>query len=230
MKGALASGHHLIVAQAMFTEAVLECSIGANELAKAMLERTLDYAVEHGVVYFKMFAATYLSTLEGLDGDVERALRRIGDEIEFVRASGTYAYMPGFLAREGELLTLAGRVPEALTRFAEAFALMEQTAAHWDEATIRRRFATTLAVDGRETEAAGQLRRALAVARSQRARVYELEAACDMAPMLARKGRASEARDLLRSGLDYFAQEKMIPIMVRARDILLQLAPGGAAH
>ena len=79
------------------------------------------------MVYFKMFASTCLSSIEGRTGEVKGALQRIGKDIDFARDLGTYAYLPGFLAREGELLALAGRIPEALTRFAEAFALTEQT-------------------------------------------------------------------------------------------------------
>jgi tetratricopeptide (TPR) repeat protein len=223
MQGARASGHHLIVAQAMFTEAVLAYHTGAAEDARLLLERTLAYALEHGVVYFKMFASTCLSSIEGRMDEVKGALQRIGKDIDFARDSGTYAYLPGFLAREGELLVLAGRIPEALTRFAEAFALTEQTSSRWDEARNRRLFAKVLVADGRTAEAQAELRRALVVARRQRARLFELEIACDFAPMLSAKGHPIEACDLLQSCLASFAEEDTVAIMVRARNIIRKI-------
>ena len=48
MQGARASGHHLIVAQAMFTEAVLAYHTGATDDARSLLERTLAYARSMG--------------------------------------------------------------------------------------------------------------------------------------------------------------------------------------
>jgi tetratricopeptide (TPR) repeat protein len=228
MQGALASGHHLIVAQAIFTEAVLAYNTGATDDARPLLERALAYATEHGVALFNMFASSHLSSIEGRSGDVEGALRRIGKDIEFARDSGTHAYMPGFLAREGELLTLAGRIQEALTRFTESFALSEQTSSRWDEARNRRLFARTLVADGRAAEAEAELRRALDVARCQRARLFELEIACDFAPMLAAKGRLGEALDLLQSCIVSFGEEDAVATLVRARSIMRKIAFSGA--
>ena len=224
IEGARASGHHLIVAQAMFTEAVLQYGIGATRAAKQSLEQTLAYSVEHGVVYFKMFASTHLSTIEGREGDVEGALRRISEDIEFVRTSNTYAYMPGVLARQGELLTLAGHVREAKVRFAEAFALAERTSSRWDESKNRRLFARTLVADNQPEQAETELRRAMALAAEQGARLYEVEVASDLACLLGRTGRVAEGRDLLHRSLLHFAHEEPMPLTVRARELLRRLS------
>jgi tetratricopeptide (TPR) repeat protein len=220
MEGARLSGHHLIVAQAMFTEACIDYFAEADAAARQRLHQTLEYSTEHNVTYFKMFASGYLSTIEGREGNVDRALCRVSEAIEIARASGTYAYLPGFLAREGEFLTLAGRIDEAYGRFAEAFALEEQTAAHWDKSTNKRLFARTLLADGRAPEAEAQLRQAVSMAEEQGAWLSLLDVACDLAPILAKSGQTVEAIELLTRSMAAFANENTVPILERAHGIL----------
>jgi class 3 adenylate cyclase/tetratricopeptide (TPR) repeat protein len=226
MQGARASGHHLIIAQAMFTEASLEYYIGAHETARQMLLQTHLYSLEHGVIYFRMFAAAYLGTIEGREGDLETAMKRSGEAIGIARASGTNGYLPGLLAREGELLTLAGRIPEALERFQEAIALTQQTSGNWDLAEIRRLFAKALIAAGDFKEAETQLYFAISIASEQGAWLYELDAAGDLAKMLSQSGRNAEARDLLRRCIGLFEHNEIIPILAEARGILDRLEHG----
>ena len=224
VRTAQAAGHHLIVAQSIFTEAVLAMYIGEAELARRLMEQTLAYSEEHGVVYFIMFGSAYLGTMEGHAGNLESGLERLRGAIAIQRASSTVSFMPGFLAREGELLTLAGHVSAALDCFAEALAITEQTSSRWDEATNRRLYARAIAADGRPEDAEAELRKALAVATAQGAHLVEVEVASDLAAVLAASGRSAEGAGHLRLALGYFGSEEMIPVIVQARRTLQRLA------
>jgi tetratricopeptide (TPR) repeat protein len=218
-----AAGHHLIVAQSIFTEAVLAMYIGERALAKTLMEQTLAYSQEHGVVYFIMFGSAYLGTMEGHEGNLANGLERLRNAIAIQRSSSTVSFMPGFLAREGELLTLDGQVPAALEQFEEALVLTEQTSSRWDEATNRRLYAQALAADGRPSEAEAELRKALAIAIAQQAYLVEVEVASDLAAALTTRGQTSEAKDILERSLSFFAEEETIPVITWAREALQRL-------
>jgi class 3 adenylate cyclase/tetratricopeptide (TPR) repeat protein len=223
VRTAQAAGHHLIVAQSIFTEAVLAMYIGEADQARRLMEQTLAYSEEHGVVYFIMFGSAYLGTMEGHAGDLKSGLEKLRSAIAIQRASSTVSFMPGFLAREGELLTLAGQVPEALACFAEALAITEQTSSRWDEATNRRLYARTIAADGRPEDAEAELRKALAIAAAQGAHLIEVEVASDLAAALAAKGRTSEGAALLQRALGWFGSDDAIPVIVQARQVLTRI-------
>lgn len=228
MEQARRSGHHLIVVQCMFTYGYMEDHVGDPDAAISLMEETLAYAVDHGVAYFRCLAAGCLATMVGRAGHAERGLELLRPAIDFMRTSGSRSFMPGFLGREGELLTRLGRADEALPMFEEALDWVARTAARRDEAVIRRQHAAALAALGRADEAEAELRASLDTARWQGAHLFELQGACELAPMLQASGRGAEARDLLRRVVGRFRPEEQMPILQEARDLLQSC--GGAVE
>ncbi len=220
LEGARASGHHLMIVQCIFTEGAYTDSVGDADRARGLLEQTYAYAVEHDVAYFKCIGGAYLATLVGYAGQLERGLELIRAAVGFQKATGNYLFMPGYLAREGELMTLSGQAREALPVFEEALEWVDRSGARWDESTILMRRSRTWMVLGKSAAAEADLRRALAITLSQRATLCEVEIACEIAKILMRDGRTSEARKILAQALSTFEDDEIVPLLERGRKLL----------
>ena len=215
------SGHHMIVAQAIFTEGVYLYNTGDWDAARPMMERVLALATEHDLAYFKCIASAYLGTLLGRVGEADRGLELVESAVSFQRTTGSRSFMPNYLARQGELMSLVGRPHEAIDVFAESLRLVEESGARWDESAIRARRASALEALGDAQGAEAELRKAYDVTVSQGARLCQLHMATLLGHTLASSGRRSEGEALVREAIDAFPVEGVDPPhLQRARAFL----------
>jgi TolB-like protein/tetratricopeptide (TPR) repeat protein len=205
---AFASGHPLMVGQDLFTQAVYRDSIGDWDLALPMMQKVVDYSIEHDVIVFRHIGGAYLATLLARFGEAEPALELVKAAVSWQRTTGNQSYMPGFLARQGELMTRLGRAQDALPIFDEAVELMERSGARWDESAIRLRRSRGLTALGQNQAALAELRRAHEVAVAQGGRMCEIETAAELARVLAGTRQDDDARALVRQALAAFPGER----------------------
>ncbi len=219
---AVASGHHLMMGQDLFTQASYRDGIGDWDLARPMMQRTVDYAIAHGVIVFRHIGGAYLGTLLGRFGELERGLELVNAAVSWQRTTGNQSYMPGFLARQGELMTQLGQPEKALPIFDEAVELMERSGARWDESAICLRRSRCLTALGQEQAAVAELRRAHKATLEQGARLCEVEMATALAHALAKIGQSDDGRALVRQALAAFPKNEKTGHLERARAILAE--------
>jgi len=217
---ALASGHHLIMGQNLFTQASYLNSVGDWDQARLMLQKTVDYSIEHDVIVFHHIGGAYLASLLGRKGELEHGLELVNAAVAWQRTTGNQSFMPGFLARQGELMAQLGQAEAALPIFDEAVGLMERSGARWDESAIRLRRSRCLAALGQEQAAVAELRHAHQVTLEQGARLCEVEMATELTHLLARSGQADEGRALVRQALASFPDSEDAGHLKRARALV----------
>jgi predicted ATPase len=120
----------------------------------------------------------------------------------------------------------ARRSDEALTRLAEALAMVARLGEHWFEAELHRLRADVLLAGslGQASNAEGSLRSALTVAREQGAKWWELRAATSMARLWRKQGKRDEARELLAPVYGWFTEGFDTLDLKQAKALLDELA------
>jgi class 3 adenylate cyclase/predicted ATPase len=214
LAAAQAIGHPYTVAHAIFTLAKIEQMRGADAAARQRVEETLALSESGNVPFFEHVARIFLGAAIGRGGDPQAGLALVRAGIAWHRATECWAYLPGFLAIEGELMALAGETDAALTRFEEAFARVDLSGARWDLPELHRQHALVQQRAGRMAEAEAALRRGHALAEAFPLR--RLHTALSLAAFLDTTGRAAEGHALLAAALEGH-DEREAPILHHAR-------------
>lgn len=222
------SGHHLIVAQCLFTEAVVLDIIGRHVEATPLMQAALDYAIEHDVAYFKAIAAAYLGTLLGRRGDAAQGLALVTTATEALTASGSIVFVPDFLTRQGELMALDGRPKESLALFEQGLGMMARSGSRRCEPEGRQRLARALRLLGRDDDALAELAAVRALAHDQAMHLTEAGILLDLAPRMAARGEARQARDLLDGCLAKLPADCAGPTFEDARQLAERLGQAQA--
>jgi tetratricopeptide (TPR) repeat protein len=214
------SGHHLMVAQCRFTEAVFHDLVGDDEQALPLMQATLDYAAEHGVAYFNAICSAYVGHQLARGGAPERGLPLVSGAVQALKAAGSLVFVPGFLGRHGDVLTLGGSPEAALPLFDESLAMIGRSDARREEPFVRTWRARALARLDRTDEAELELTQALALARAQGSPLLQAFVLSEFAPRLVHTGRAQEAQAWLAECLGGFTGDPEAPIVMRIRTLL----------
>jgi len=221
------SGHHLMVAQCLFTEAVFFDLIGQDDQAQPLMQATLEYANEHGVAYFTAICSAYVGHMLARGGAPERGLPLVEAAVAGLKAAGSLVFVPGFLGRHGDVLTQSGSPEAALPLFEESLAMIERSGSRREEPFVRTWRARALAALGRDAEADEELAGALELARAQGSPLLQAYVLSELAPRLAQAGQADKARQWLADCLAGFADEADAPIVTRIRTLLAQASGAG---
>jgi predicted ATPase len=126
-----------------------------------------------------------------------------------IRAIGTAAELPWYLALLAQAHADVGQTAEGLDAITEALALVASTKERFYEAEIYRVKGELLFKHGRPdtvTEAESCFRRALDIAEGQSAKSWELRAATSLARLWRDQGQRTQARELLAPVYRWFTE------------------------
>jgi class 3 adenylate cyclase/predicted ATPase len=214
LEAARATRHPYTVAHAIFTLAYIDLWRGDIDAARQGIEETLHLSESSGVPFFEHVARIFRGVLDGRAGDPQAGLAQIRAGIAWHDATECWAYVPGYLASEAELLALAGDTEAALRRLDEAFDGARRSGAVWDLPEFHRQRGIVLRRAGRDAEAEAALRRALDL--GARLPLRHLHAALSLADLLDATGRPDAAGAVLASALGRL-DEADAPVVAAAR-------------
>jgi predicted ATPase len=160
-------------------------------------------------------------------GQGEAGIAELRSAMATIRAIGTAAELPWYLALLAGAHTTVGQTAEGLDAIAEALALVASTNERFYEAEIYRlKGELLLKHSGSNTaaEAESCFRRALDISRVQSAKSWELRAATSLARLWAERGRRAQARDLLAPVYGWFTEGFETADLKGAKALLDELA------
>jgi tetratricopeptide (TPR) repeat protein len=180
----------------------------------------LALSTEHGLGYWRAFARVRLGWSLVAMGRIDEGIPLAADGLVGWEELALIAYKPWALTMLGDAYRMAGELPAALDRLAEAARLAEETEERWFQAETIRLTGEALLATGDPTAAETRYAEALALAQRQSARLWELCAAMSLARLWRDQGKRSEGRDLLASVYGWFTEGFGTPVLQEAKVLL----------
>jgi predicted ATPase/class 3 adenylate cyclase len=223
---ARAAAHPLSQAHALSYAAMLHQWRGEVALCREQAEAALALATEQLLSYWAALAMVAGGWALAREGQTEKGLARLRAGIDALRATGSKAWEPQYLALFADACLAAGRIEEGLSAVREALGEVEETDLRWYEPELNRLEGELLLAskEPEESSAEASFRNALAIAREQQAKSWELRAAESLARLLAHQGRREEARALLATIYGWFTEGFDTSDLEDAKALLDQLA------
>jgi predicted ATPase len=176
-----------------------------------VVTKLVEFLEQQDIQYWKWHCETLLGWAtvksDSIDIDVDAGLARMRQGAAGHHRLRVNAWMPFYLTREAEILSLYGRYDTAMLRLDEAKALMGQLEQFYAEPELHRLRAATLSAQGaagREIDAAFE--QALKAARRHQTKLWELRAATSCGEFWREGGRRRQARDLLEPVYGWFTE------------------------
>jgi class 3 adenylate cyclase/tetratricopeptide (TPR) repeat protein len=203
------AGHQIEIAYVSFHLALLCMVSGDATRVERIVTKLVEFLEQQDIQYWKWHCETLLgwATVKADSIDVDAGLARMRLGAAGHHSLRVNAWMPFYLTREAEILSLYRRYDTAILRLDEAKALMGQLEQFYAEPELHRLRAVTLSAQGaagRETDAAFE--QALDAARRHETKLWELRAATSCAEFWREGGRRRQARDLLEPVYGWFTE------------------------
>jgi tetratricopeptide (TPR) repeat protein/predicted Ser/Thr protein kinase len=226
--------HSITVSAVMTWNAGLALDLEDYGEARKRAEEAKAPAMKHGLVQgigWSQFL--YGAALGGL-GDFEIGVREIRAAIQLMDSIGCALARSSMLLAIAEVLSAAGKLPEAREVLAEARAFRDRTDELYRAPEFDRiegnLFLLELMQDERSPQSPEAARlmesaeqcyqRSIEVARSHEARSYELKSSVGLAWLRQSQGRISEARAALEPIVGWFSEGLDTPLFLKARALL----------
>jgi class 3 adenylate cyclase/tetratricopeptide (TPR) repeat protein len=204
-------GHQIEIAYVSFHLALLWMVSGDATRVERVVTKLVEFLEQQDIQYWKWHCETLLGWAtvksDSIDIDVDAGLVRMRQGAAGHHSLRVNAWMPFYLTREAEILSLYGRYDTAMLRLDEAKALMGQLEQFYAEPELHRLRAATLSAQGaagREIDAAFE--QALEAARRHQTKLWELRAATSCGEFWREGGRRRQARDLLEPVYGWFTE------------------------
>ena len=184
-------------------------------------------STEQGFAYWPGVAMAMKGWVLAERGQGEAGIAELRSAMATIRAIGTAAELPWYLALLAGAHAIVGQTAEGLDAIAEALALVASTNERFYEAEIYRVKGELLLKHGGSNtaaEAESCFRQALDIARVQSAKSWELRAATSLARLWRDQGKRAEARDLLAPVYGWFTEGFDTPDLKDAKALLDALA------
>ena len=193
-----------------------------RERASAMISVTTEHNYPAWLAPAKVLHGWALAATDSRESGIAQMHEGIAEHA----ALGVQQHRASLLGLLAGTYGRARRSEEALTRLAEALAMVARSGEHWFEAELRRLRADVLFAGspGQASNAEGSLHSALAVAREQGAKWSELRAAMCMARLWRDQGKRHEAHELLAPLYGWFTEGFDTLDLKRAKALLGELA------
>jgi predicted ATPase/class 3 adenylate cyclase len=202
-------GHHYTLAVALCHCALLHQHRRDVQLTEELSEALVALSTEQGFAYWPAVAVAMKGWVLAERGQGKESIAELLSAMATIRAIGTGAELPWYLALLAGAHGIAGQTAEGLNAIAEALALVASTNERFYEAEIYRVKGELLLKCGGPDSAAGaetSFRQALDTARVQSAKSWELRAATSLARLWAEQDRRAEARELLAPVYGWFTE------------------------
>jgi predicted ATPase len=219
--------HHYTLAVALCHCALLHQLRRDVQLTEELSEALIALSTEQGLAYWPAVAMAMRGWVLAERGRGEASIAELRSAMTTIRANGTAAELPWYLALLAGAHGIVGQTAEGLDAIAEALALAATTNERFYEAEIYRLKGELLLVHGGPDSAAGAetcFRQALDIARVQSAKSWELRAATSLARLWADRGRRIQARDLLAPVYGWFTEGFETLDLKDAKELLDELA------
>jgi predicted ATPase len=220
-------GHHYTLAVALCHCALLHQHRRDVQLTEELSEALIALSAEQGFAYWPAVAVAMKGWVLAERGQGEASIAELRSAIATIRAIGTAAELPWYLALLAGAHGIVGQTAEGFDAVAEALALVASTKERFYEAEIYRVKGELLVRHGGPDSAAGAetcFRQALDIARVQSAKSWELRAAMSLARLWSEQGRRTEGHDLLAPVYDWFTEGFDTPDLKDAKGLLDELA------
>jgi predicted ATPase len=159
----------------VYGRCLLETLRGDAMALEPYLRTAIDLADEHQLAMWRAYATTFEGWMIGARGDHARAITRMREGLDNLRAIGAEALRPHVLGLLASLYIEAGQAEPALDALAEAIDQVARGAERWGEAELHRLRGEALrlcpSADAADIQAC--VHRALAVAQAQGAVALE---------------------------------------------------------
>ena len=201
--------HHYTLAVALCHCALLHQFRREVQLTEELSEELMALSTEQGFAYWPGVATAMKGWVLAERGQGEAGIAELRSAMATIRAIGTVAELPWYLALLAGAHGIVGQTAEGLDAIAEALALVASTNERFYEAEIYRLKGELLLKDsGSNTgaEAESCFRQALDIARVQSAKSWELRAATSLARLWRDQGQRTEAHDLLAPVYGWFTE------------------------
>jgi predicted ATPase len=210
----------------LYVSAIIQRARRAWRTVQAHVEAILALATEHGFARHVALGVSLRGMALAGQGQRAAGLTQMQEGLAAVRATGTAAGMPGYLASLIEAYGQMGQVDEGMHLLAEALTLVDTTGERQMEAELHRLHGELLLRQAvpEAPAAAACFQQALAVARHQQARWWELRAAMSLARLWQRQGKRAEARELLAEIYGWFTEGFDTADLQEARALLENLS------
>ncbi|HEY6403206.1 MAG TPA: hypothetical protein VI479_17430, partial [Blastocatellia bacterium] len=191
-----------------------------------LAEATIAHSTRHGFSYYLAWAEALRGWSRAARGDREGGLAEIRGCVEALQKTAG-ARLPYYRALLAEACGWAGRIDEALSALADAFADIRKTEERWWEAELHRLRGEMLRSEdmNRIDKAEDCFRTAMEVARGQQAKSMELRAALSLGRLWRDAGKRTQARRLLAEVHGWFTEGFETPDLRDARSLLEELTP-----
>jgi predicted ATPase len=171
-------------------------------------EAALEACIEHGFTYYRAWATILLGWASAEEGSLDEGIRRVGEGIRDLNATGAELRLPYYLGIQAHLRRRRGQLDEASAVLTEALVVAGRNGECWDDPNLHLLKAELdlAATPGEAAEAVSWFYRAIDTARSQQAKSLELRAATSLATWWAQQGKPRDARDLLAPVYGWFTE------------------------
>jgi predicted ATPase/class 3 adenylate cyclase len=219
--------HHYTLAVALCHCALLHQFRRDVQLTEELSEELMAFSAEQGLAYWPGVATVMKGWVLAERGQGEAGITEFRLGIATVRAIGTIAELPWYLALLAGAHGIVGKTAEGLDAIAEALGVVASTNERFYEAEIYRVKGELLLKHSRSdtvTEAESCFHQALDIARVQSAKSWELRTAISLARLWQDQGRHAEAHDLLAPVYGWFTEGFDTPDLKDAKALLDELA------
>ncbi len=201
--------HHQTQAVTLCHCALLHLLRRDVQLTEELSEELTAFSTEQGFAYWPAVATAMRGWVLAERGQGEAGVTELRSAMVTIRAIGTAAELPWYLALLAGAHGIVGQTAEGLDAIAEAVALVASTNERFYEAEIYRVKGELLLQHGGPDGAAGAetcFRQALDIAEAQSAKSWELRAAMSLARLWRDQGRRAQALDLLAPVYGWFTE------------------------
>ena len=219
--------HHFTLAVALCHCALLHQLRREVQPTEELSEALMALSTEQGFAYWPGVATVMKGWVLAERGQGEAGIAELRSAMATIRAIGTAAELPWYLALLAGAHAIVGQTAEGLDAIAEALALVASTNERFYEAEIYRVKGELLLKHGgpdSAAEAESCFRQALDIARVQSAKSWELRAATSLARLWREQGRRTQAHDLLAPVYGWFTEGFDTADLKDAKALLDELA------
>jgi DNA-binding winged helix-turn-helix (wHTH) protein/predicted ATPase len=210
--------------------------------AQARAEATIALSTDQGFSQWVAIATIFRGTALAEQGQEEEGIAQMRQGLSVLRASGTAASQPYYLALLAEAYGKMEQAEEGLVAVAEALEVVHKTGEHFYEAELyrlrgeltwqksqvsRSKFQVEKphsAVPTPQVEAETCFRKAIAISREQHARSLELRAVMSLARLWQRQGKKTQAHEMLAEIYHWFTEGFDTKDLQEAKALLQELS------
>jgi len=224
--------HPFSLAEALLFAALLHQLRQEGHAAQERIEAMIALSTEQGFAYVLANGTLLQGWVLAEQGQTEAGIAQLRQGLAALRATGTEANRPYFLALLAEAYGKTGQVEEGLSVLDEALATVNRTGERmWEAETYRLKGELLLAqssvrslASSIQKEAEECFWKAIEIARRQQAKSWELRATVSLARLWQQQGKKEEARKVLAEIYSWFTEGFDTKDLQEARALLATLA------